>query len=577
MSILDEIMQTTEKQQEHAPSCQCSGCNGKNHDPDCQCTQCKQKEMEEEYFLGSWFDWLLPFQSSKPASSPLQPPAQTSKKIQSAVDYNRRKKHAIGWGKHYKKIIRLLGFSHSPDDAAFAKAVMDWQAGKGLTADGKLGTNTWNAMKPHLKLVSSTSTTTSSISTSYKRIYPLPLLWDGRKPRITSKHWHENPSRKPRSSSHPKGKYGGHQGVDIMYPYKPGVDPPKSELKKKKRIDKKGKYWSPENVWVTAFAPGKVRRVGKRANGWRLYIRHPDGLESAYRHLTKPIVKNGQMVKAGDRLARLSPLGSPAHLHFEIRKKRRYGYRQSVNPRPYLENIPMMQSRSRKKKTKDSPVVKPHKATTKKPTWEDLMKLQLRRKPLPSDYYWALESAIDKLIDFVTQSKASSRIKKTILCYLSKLSGTYTDDRYIDFLSICGNWLHRWDAKNKGQLTPRGCLTVIEDKLYKNFQSKWDVDRKGEKLRTLRYLKVDILFTYLFEEDKILRSVRSGTNDYDKYIIDKLINPHKQINSVDKLFRRIKNELHYLPPHYNAIRRWMLDRFDSPNSIYECYKNSSVR
>ena len=66
MTILDEIMQTTEMQQRHSPSCHCSGCSKKNHGPNCQCAQCKEKEIEEEYFLGSEFDWLKPMSSQKP-------------------------------------------------------------------------------------------------------------------------------------------------------------------------------------------------------------------------------------------------------------------------------------------------------------------------------------------------------------------------------------------------------------------------------------------------------------------------------------------------------------------------------
>lgn len=184
---------------------------------------------------------------------------------------------------------------------------------------------------------SSPPSTGNSGGSTYPTVFPLPILPDGRKPRITSGHWKENPSRGPRPATPTKEGYRGHQGADIMYPYLENTDPPRSELKSKGRIT--GNFWAPEDVWVLAYAGGLVRNVANRENGWRLSIRHPDGRETTYRHLTQPIVKTGEQVQAGQRLAQLDKRGSPAHLHFEMREKGRYGYEQSVNPRRYLEAI----------------------------------------------------------------------------------------------------------------------------------------------------------------------------------------------------------------------------------------------
>ena len=155
----------------------------------------------------------------------------------------------------------------------------------------------------------------AGIAAPYERVFPMPVLRDGRKPQITSGHRSVNRSRP------------NHYGADIMYPYIPGQDPPRKELEYKRRMDRNSSFWTPEDVWAMAFAPGKVTFVKENSlnNGWVVDIMHPDGLRSRYLHLTQPIVKAGDMVKAGDRLAQLDKRGNPAHLHFEIRKKGYYG------------------------------------------------------------------------------------------------------------------------------------------------------------------------------------------------------------------------------------------------------------
>jgi hypothetical protein len=285
----------------------------------------------------------------------------SSSQASSAVAYNREKATSLGWGNHrYDIVEKVFRLNYSPDELTFASLVAEWQASKGLTSDGKLGPSTWEAMKPILGLKPSTP----QPSTSYQRVFPLPQLPDGRKPMITSGHHSVNPDpdRGPKQNSNIqsqaqckptylwyKGKcYSkpgspGHQGADIMYLYKPELgDPPRLELIKKGRMEakEKTKHWSPEEVWALAFAPGIIHEIGEIDNGWYVKLNHPDGVQSRYFHLTKPIVRKGDQVNAGDRLAQLDRRGSPAHLHFEIRLNWRNHYMDTVDPAPFLQNIP---------------------------------------------------------------------------------------------------------------------------------------------------------------------------------------------------------------------------------------------
>lgn len=270
-----------------------------------------------------------------------------------AVTYNRKKSVELGWGAHFDAIVaKVLRLNFTPDESYFASLVADWQFDNGLTPDGMLGPGTWAKMKPLLG-ISSPSTTPAA---SYTRVFPMPELPDGRRPMITSGHHSVNPSRAPRTNPNNltqaqcpsylwyKGKcyskpgYHGHQGADIFYRYQSEKDPPRADLARKKRIT--GQYWNPESVWALAYAPGIVEGVGEQSNGWVVKIRHPDGVQSRYLHLTKPIVKQGDQVQAGAPLAQLDRRGNPAHLHFEIRLKGQNHYMDTVNPAPYLQNLP---------------------------------------------------------------------------------------------------------------------------------------------------------------------------------------------------------------------------------------------
>ena len=73
---------------------------------------------------------------------------------------------------------------------------------------------------------------------------------------------------------------------------------------------------------VSAF-DGKVRMVGYEATGYGHYvvIRHRNGLETIYGHLSKSIAQEGEVVKAGQTIGLGGNTGRSfgSHLHFETR------------------------------------------------------------------------------------------------------------------------------------------------------------------------------------------------------------------------------------------------------------------
>lgn len=74
---------------------------------------------------------------------------------------------------------------------------------------------------------------------------------------------------------------------------------------------------------IRAAFDGKVRLTNYEAKGYGNYVilRHPNGLETVYGHLTRPLVKADQTVKAGDPIALGGNTGRSTgpHLHFETR------------------------------------------------------------------------------------------------------------------------------------------------------------------------------------------------------------------------------------------------------------------
>lgn len=74
---------------------------------------------------------------------------------------------------------------------------------------------------------------------------------------------------------------------------------------------------------IRAAFNGKVRLVAYEAAGFGNYvvIRHPNGLETYYGHMSKQLVRNNQVVKAGEPIGLGGNTGrsTGSHLHFETR------------------------------------------------------------------------------------------------------------------------------------------------------------------------------------------------------------------------------------------------------------------
>lgn len=98
----------------------------------------------------------------------------------------------------------------------------------------------------------------------------------------------------------------------------------------------KGQDWAvPVGTTVVASCGGRVSKAGWGSGyGYVVYIDHEDGRQTRYAHLSKILVKTGDYVKQGQRIALSGNTGitSGPHLHFEIL----IGGKQ-VNPLKYLK------------------------------------------------------------------------------------------------------------------------------------------------------------------------------------------------------------------------------------------------
>ena len=97
----------------------------------------------------------------------------------------------------------------------------------------------------------------------------------------------------------------------------------------------KGVDWStPVGTAVMASSSGTVIRAGWGSGyGYCVYISHADGRETRYGHLSRILVRAGQKVEQGDKIALSGNTGvsTGAHLHFEILVNG-----TQVNPLKYL-------------------------------------------------------------------------------------------------------------------------------------------------------------------------------------------------------------------------------------------------
>lgn len=98
----------------------------------------------------------------------------------------------------------------------------------------------------------------------------------------------------------------------------------------------KGIDWAiPTGTAVHASCGGTVAKAGWGSGyGYVVYINHEDGRQTRYGHLSKVLVKSGQTVKQGERIALSGNTGisTGPHLHFEILING-----SQVNPLKYLQ------------------------------------------------------------------------------------------------------------------------------------------------------------------------------------------------------------------------------------------------
>ena len=97
------------------------------------------------------------------------------------------------------------------------------------------------------------------------------------------------------------------------------VDPISGKKKRHNGVD----FAVPVGSDVHAVAGGTVTQSERRGSyGHLVVIRHRSGWESRYAHLDKRLVKRGQRVEAGQRIAESGNSGRSTgpHLHLELRK-----------------------------------------------------------------------------------------------------------------------------------------------------------------------------------------------------------------------------------------------------------------
>lgn len=97
-------------------------------------------------------------------------------------------------------------------------------------------------------------------------------------------------------------------------------------------------YYAPAGAPVGSVAPGVVTLAGWTNGGGRtVKVRHPNGYETEYLHLSAIAVRAGQRVGQGDLVGRVGKTGlaTGVHLHYGMKKGGRY-----VNPVVEHRNMP---------------------------------------------------------------------------------------------------------------------------------------------------------------------------------------------------------------------------------------------
>ena len=163
---------------------------------------------------------------------------------------------------------------------------------------------------------STTSTRTASSSTSNKGKVVTKPSSTSSKPKVTK----PTTSTKPAKSSTTTSSYSGNQNLQWRWPTDGVVIGSYSNSSSGgKGIDISGKAGQP----VIAAASGKVVYSGNGLPryGNLLIIKPNDVYLSAYAHNESLLVKEGQIVKSGQKIATLGRTGTQRYqLHFEIRR-----------------------------------------------------------------------------------------------------------------------------------------------------------------------------------------------------------------------------------------------------------------
>lgn len=109
---------------------------------------------------------------------------------------------------------------------------------------------------------------------------------------------------------------------------------------------------------VYAISDGRVIQADnnpKQVRGINIIIKHPDGVESHYLHLSKLLVRVGSRVKMGDHIAESGNTGTTstgAHLHFALKRNGR-----CVDPMPLFKRE--AKERKAEKAAAEVPTVEP--------------------------------------------------------------------------------------------------------------------------------------------------------------------------------------------------------------------------
>ncbi|MFC4763317.1 M23 family metallopeptidase [Dyella koreensis] len=96
-------------------------------------------------------------------------------------------------------------------------------------------------------------------------------------------------------------------------------------------------FGAPKGTPVRAVADGVVvTSTTQRSYGKVVVIKHEHGYRTLYAHNSQLLVKAGQVIHAGDTIARVGSTGrsTGSHLHFEVHRSG-----ERVDPSPYLAGL----------------------------------------------------------------------------------------------------------------------------------------------------------------------------------------------------------------------------------------------